>query len=95
MIMRILKYPLQIVDSQTLLIPHHSDARLLAVQDGVLCLWLEVRDDWAKRPHTLRLVGTGHDISDLMNYEHVGSVVMPPFVWHAYLSEQPLPAEKQ
>ena len=87
MTVRILKYPLEIADEQELFIPQNSKCVLLAVQTGKLCLWLEVQDDKPKYPHTIRLIGTGYPIEDLTDYDHVGSVIMLPFVWHAYLGK--------
>lgn len=70
---RVYKYPLSIVDFQTLGMP--ADAKLLTVQAqrNQPCLWALVDTERAQEEVTLRLVGTGHEFEDADQWEHLGS----------------------
>lgn len=51
-------------------------------QDGVPCLWVEVRHQAESAEHRFRWFGTGHPIPDDALY--VGTLQEGPFVWHLY-----------
>lgn len=53
---------------------------------GVLCVWLEIRDDVASVPISFRVVGTGWQMVEMDGFRHVGSVTQGAFVWHVYES---------
>ena len=50
--------------------------------DNTWCVWFEVDDIKREIGRTLLVVGTGHPIPD--GFEHCGSLVQGPFVWHVY-----------
>ena len=73
---RVYKYPLEVVDRQT--IEHPRGARLLCVQmqgDGP-CLWALVNPDNPPVETTFRIVGTGHPIEDADDLGYVGTFQM-------------------
>lgn len=81
----IYKYPLQLVDQQTLTL---SLDYLLDVkeQDGQLCLWAVVDTDLTPREVSIRIVGTGHPFPDSDTCIHINTVVMSygGLVWHVF-----------
>lgn len=86
--MKIFKYPLQIVDQQTIMLS--VSAKVLSVdnQRGSLCLWALVDPlDGLIAPRRIFVHGTGHDIpvaSAVSNKQFIGTVLMEPFVWHVF-----------
>jgi hypothetical protein len=48
-----------------------------------IALWFEVNNQIpADTVRTFHIVGTGHPVPS--RTKHVGSVVMPPYVWHVF-----------
>lgn len=82
------KYTLGIADAQTLSMPYAAKVLCVAVQGGSLCLWAEVNATAQRRQaRNFYIVGTGNPLPSGVSLRHVGSVVMPPFVWHVYEEE--------
>lgn len=55
-------------------------------QENVL-IWVEQQEKafaHGVRQRSFRVYGTGHPIDPVEVKEHVGSVVIDPFVWHVY-----------
>lgn len=72
---------------QTIQMPRSARVLSVMMQDGSLCVWVEVdpRNDLVTR--RFATIGTGIPMDDVMpNSSHVfvGSVVEGPFVWHVY-----------
>ena len=86
----IYKYPLQIVDKQTVLMPKGAQIIAVMVQKEQLCVWAECNPTGLVEPKTLWLIGTGNSMPTLYLF-HLGSVLMGPFVWHVY---EELPEEE-
>ena len=78
------KYELEITDRQTILMP--GGAKILAVgdQDGTLCLWAECDPGNLGLDRVIAIVGTGHPMPGMGRPVHIGTVLMPPFVWHVF-----------
>lgn len=56
----------------------------VAMQHGEPTVWAEVDTDTGDGyERMLRVVGTGHPVPD--EYEHVGSSLDGPYVWHVYV----------
>lgn len=51
-------------------------------QNGNLCVWTEEPAGTPRQDRTVVVHGTGHRVYDVE--VHLGSAVMPPFVWHVY-----------
>lgn len=83
------KYPLEIVNSQTLEVPQGCKFLSVAEQNGALVLYALV-DPSAKLEKTEVLIrGTGHPIDEgkLLSNEFIGSVVSAGgmLVWHVFV----------
>lgn len=86
----IYKYPIGVSDGITPVRGSvHDKVILVDQQNGQLTVWMEVETEVSPmdiRRFDFFIRGTGHPIPD--GAEHVGSVVMVPFVWHVYLMPQ-------
>lgn len=84
----IYKYELEIVDSQTLMLPIAFEVLTVEAQQDRLCLWAMVDPEEKElSPVTIMIKGTGHKITDdeWANFYYLKSVHTPPFVWHIFL----------
>ena len=80
--MTIWKYPLQIGDFNSVQMPKGATILSVDNQNGILCLWAMVDPEKSLVTRKIRIVGTGHTFDGYA--EHIGSVVMAPFVWHVF-----------
>lgn len=87
--MKIFKYELEVINSQTLQLP--ADAVILSVknQNEKICLWAIVDPDSNKlQDRRIRLFGTGHTFPDAYEeeFKFIGTVVQMggQFVWHVF-----------
>ena len=80
---RIWKYALNVTDEQRVMMPAGARVIHVDVQGGVLCIWAEVEVGNRPEERIFLVVGTGNPYPD-GDVEHLGSVQMPPFVWHVY-----------
>ncbi len=83
--MQVWKYQLDETDCQAIEMP--EGAKIVHVDtdpgdSGILCIWAEVDPDAPKEDRFIYVRGTGHDINHTL--VHLGSVRMPPFIWHVY-----------
>lgn len=84
------KYPLtgqerpQVVDMP-------DGAKILSVQeqDHVIMIWALVDPDAQPLARVFKVVGTGHPLGVAENWDHIGTVVAPPFVWHVFAHPVP------
>lgn len=87
---KIFKYPVHITDLQT--IEMHKGAEILCFQvqetihGNFPTLWAIVDPDAPKETRSFRVIGTGNPIENDMR-EYIGTVQMPPFVWHLFEGE--------
>lgn len=84
------KYPLEVVDLQTVKMP--AGAQILTAQmqgsasTGVtLCLWALVQPDAPLTGCVIEILGTGHPAPDVPR-RHIGTVLMMQgaLVWHVF-----------
>ena len=91
---RVFKYHLRITDEQDVLIERFSRVLSVGVQNEGLYVWALVDDKYEKAPTHFYIVGTGNKAGHLtesrphMAKRFIGTVQMPPFVWHVFV-EQP------
>ena len=79
------KFPLAITDIQEAEMPHGAKILHVDNQDGIPTMWAEVDTRQVMVKRIIAVVGTGNPMSDAAAMgNHVGSVLMPPFVWHIY-----------
>jgi hypothetical protein len=89
----IYKYPIKIVDQQTITSPQAYRTIITPPKirhvgldpQGQPCVWVEVDTDLAPHTWELFVVGTGNEIPDQAGLVSVGSFVAGPFVWHVYV----------
>lgn len=80
------KYVLEFVEAQTIRIPRRCKPLSAQMQNGKLCLWVEVDTDEPAPPVNVYIVGTGHELPTFaMNY--VDTVQVGVFVWHVYVGQ--------
>jgi hypothetical protein len=80
------KYPLQLIETQTIIMPRQSAMLTVQLQKGEMCLWVEVVLDGQVQARTIRLVGTGNPMPEgkEVYLAYIGTVQMLPYVWHVY-----------
>ena len=70
------KYPLEIVEEQSLMMPEGSEILTAQIQQKVLCLWALV---YSTRPQQLRkieIIGTGNYIDENVKRKYISTVQM-------------------
>lgn len=83
---RILKFPLEIVDIQDVVMPVGADILHIGYQRGNLCLWA-VCDTTAVGVRNFEILGTGNPINPTANWQErkfIGTAVGDTFVWHVF-----------
>lgn len=70
------KYPLEITDEQTILLPSSAKPLHVATQCGDLHLWALVDTDAPIVPRKFRIHGTGHQIHDADRLSFIGTLMM-------------------
>jgi hypothetical protein len=81
----IFKYPLDIADSFDVLIPPFKPF-CVQLQNGIPYLWAETVVSAQPERKRFFCVGTGNPVPNEA-YTYVGTVQMPPFVWHFYMEK--------
>lgn len=78
----VLKWPLHLVDEVQMI--GTGPVALVAMQHDRVTVWTIEASDLQPISTTrrVRIFGTNHVVPD--DYEHLGSVCMPPFVWHVF-----------
>ena len=76
------KFPLYITDTQFVRMPDGAEILHVDLQDGLMCLWAKVDPDASEVDRRIHVSGTGNPCPD--DARHVGSVLMPPLVWHVW-----------
>lgn len=86
---RIFKYPLAITDSQSLLLPIGAKFLSVQFQGELLCLWALVDPEERNYQQTIRIIGTGHPITDSEYLQFIGTVQQfdGQLVWHIFSEE--------
>jgi hypothetical protein len=88
----IYKYPLEITDTQEILIPHDSVILDIQFQNDTLCLWALISDteETSKDKITVNIVGTGNPASHVDTSRYIGTVQQfgGSLVWHVFVTTQ-------
>ncbi len=88
------KYPLEIVDEQSIGLPTGAVVLSVQHQQGKLVLWALVDTTMHERKRCFRIVGTGHPFEGYSSdWRHVATVQVPPenlamktgLVWHVFM----------
>jgi hypothetical protein len=76
------KFPLAITDQQQIEMPVGAEILHVEPQEKTLCLWARVDPDAPLEGRAFVITGTGNPVPEVV--DHVGSAVVPPFVWHVW-----------
>ena len=83
----VFKYPLTLVDFQTVMIPKNAQVLCVQMQDSQPCLWA-LTDDSPKIERRFMIAGTGHviDIPQGQSIHFIDTVQMSGgrLVWHVF-----------
>lgn len=80
-----LKWPLEINNSQTLQVPGDTTFHHVAEMDGTLMIWSSGDTDVEYEKRTIYVRGTGHELPAMSEY--IGTVVMSyGLVWHVFVA---------
>lgn len=88
--MKIYKYQLKLerdeFGKEVISMPNGAKIIHIGTQLDKICIWAEVTPDNPVEDRTFHVVGTGHDLPESFAYTatHLGTVHLPPFVWHIY-----------
>lgn len=79
------KFDLASKDDHEFEAPEGAKPVFVAVQNGRLCVWVEVNDAYPKAPLLFSVYGTGHAQNEAQE-RYVGSALMMggSLVWHVY-----------
>ena len=65
-------------------IPKGGKVLTTAMQDGLVCIWVEVDQHAPTELRTFKIYGTGHEMLDSEHQVYVGTIFDNPYVWHVY-----------
>ena len=83
---RIWKYPLEITDTQNLMMPEGAEILAAQMQGDTLCLWALVNPDAPKQRREIEVLGTGNPAPDAKR--RIGSVMRFPRGSHSSKPDQ-------
>lgn len=85
----IYKYPLQVTDCQVIEMPIGSRILAIQMQRGVPCLWATVDpEEEKKEKRFIRVVGTGHELSEYIAYIGTYQMADGALVWHVFETKE-------
>jgi hypothetical protein len=75
--------------AMSIALPWGSRILSAQVQGNEVCIWVECNDGERSDLVDVFVIGTGHPVpAEAVNY--VGTVQMPPYVWHVYTGALPV-----
>ncbi len=80
----IYKFPLDITDSQKVMLPSDFEILKIGFQGLTLMLWALVDPQCRVTWRTITIVGTGHEF-DPGHKSYIDTVFMGDFVWHVFV----------
>lgn len=93
--MTIWKFPLKVIDEQTISLTAGYRPLHIAIQHGKPCLWVAVDPGAEKQDARIRMIGTGHPITDYTELDYIGtfSTLEDSFalVFHVFLKKPDAP----
>ncbi len=70
-------------NSMSIDLPESFEVVHVGTQNGLhIALWILLDEEADLIPYIFSVRGTGQHVTD--DEEHVGSVIMPPYVWHVF-----------
>jgi hypothetical protein len=80
----IYKYQFEIADRIEIEMPIHSDILSIQLQDGKPTMWAKVDTSLQMVKRIFVVFGTGHEISSVFDYRHIGTIQYKGGVWHIF-----------
>lgn len=87
---RIYKYPLNVVDKQSVKLPLGSQILSVQLQKCVPCIWALVNPDAQVTEVNVRFVATGEDVSNIEHLTYLSTLHIGYLVYHVFLENPPL-----
>lgn len=81
--MKIYKYPLDLADQQTISMPEGAEMLSIGQSRDQIILWVMADPAAALRDYVFRIVGTGNEVPDGLQY--LGTVQQSTYAWHIFL----------
>lgn len=82
--MEIWKFPLEIVEYQSVAMPEWAELLHIEFHRGELNLWALVNPNEPKVQCTIHRFGTGWPMPDNLGLKHIGTVLDGAYVWHFF-----------
>ncbi len=89
--MRILKFTLPVTDHPAIEMPWGCNVLCAQAQHDAIQVWAECDDDHARVVRHFAIYGTGNPVPGGVDTHgaglpgrYIGTVQLPPFVWHVY-----------
>ena len=73
---KVFKYPIDVTDDQTIVLPPDAELLKIMVQHDVPCMWVRVDTSKAVVPWEFKLVGTGHPAPSYETHIYVDSFMI-------------------
>lgn len=70
---KIFKYPIDLIDKQTIFMPKGAVILTVQIQMNRACIWSMVEPDKPNEKRVIRVIGTGHEIQD-RNLKYIGTI---------------------
>jgi hypothetical protein len=87
----IYKYPLDIIDIQTLFIPNDAEILSVQFQGDTLTLWAKqniTKENTKGHCRQIHIIGTGNEFPGIVGLKFLGTAQEPnssfPLVWHVF-----------
>lgn len=85
--MTIWKFPISIIDEQTVDMPIGAKILSVKMRDGTICIWAIVDTNAKNEQRKIGIVGTGN-LFWCFNCDFLGTVIDGPFVWHVFIKKE-------
>ena len=82
--MKIYKYNLKRSDSQDIELTKGHEVLSVQVQDSEMCMWVLLDPEAKNEIVSIKMFGTGHEISKVDEMSYIGTVQKNSFVWHFF-----------
>jgi len=83
------KYKVAGKDEQTIQMPMYAEPVHVGLQDGNIHIWAKVDTELSLVPVTIKIAGTGHDITQFFfTYNHIGTIMVGYYVFHVFFPKQ-------
>ena len=84
----IYKYPLNMLDEQTIIIPENHKILCVHMQGQTPCMWAMVDPNKTNISLKILVYGTGTPIVDPEMLSYISSIQIGFFVWHIFTKEE-------